>query len=192
MATGQAGRPRDAEATARVLGTTLRLLDSPGFAGLRIEDIARESGVAKTTIYRRWPSLSALVVDAMEAALGPRTITETGDVEADLRALVTVVHRSMARTPVLRALPLIAVELLQQPGLAEQYRARVVDPVRDRAIRLVRKGIREGTFRADIDAGLVVDTVIAPLIYRRVVLHRDLSLPKLLAVADLVLGAIRA
>src|SRR5579859_4020203 len=181
MTNAQAGRPRDTDATARVLGATLRLLDSPGFAGLRMDDIARESGVAKTTIYRRWPSMSALVVDAMEAALGSRTIAETGDVEADLRALVTAVHRSMARTPVVRALPLIAVELLQQPGLAEQYRARVVDPARDRAIRLVRKGIREGVFRPDIDPSLVVDTVIAPVIYRRVVLHQDLSLPKLLA-----------
>lgn len=37
-----------------------------GYAGLRINDIAEASGVAKTTIYRRWADDDHLVVGAME------------------------------------------------------------------------------------------------------------------------------
>jgi AcrR family transcriptional regulator len=187
----RAGRPRDADATVKVLNATLQLLDDQGFAALRIDDIARVSGVAKTTIYRRWPSLTALVVAAMEAALGPRAIPETGDVEADLLALIRLVHQAISRAPFVRALPLIGVELMQHPGLAQQYRARIIDPARDQAIRLVRTGMEQGLFRPDIDPSLVVDAVISPVIYRSVVLHEDLSLQDLLAVGDMILRSIR-
>lgn len=187
----QAGRPRDADATARVLNATLRLLDERGFAALRIDDVARISGVAKTTIYRRWPSLPALVVTAMESALGPRPLPETGDAEADLLTLVRVVHQSISRTPFVRALPLISVELMQHPHLARQYRARIIDPVRDHAIHLVRAGQRQGGFRADVDPSLVVDAVISPAIYRPVVLDQDVSLQDLLTVADMIFRSIR-
>jgi AcrR family transcriptional regulator len=187
----RAGRPRDADATVKVLNATLELLDDRGVAALRIDDIARVSGVAKTTIYRRWTSLTALVVAAMESALGPRAIPETGDVEADLLALTRLVHQSISRTPFIRALPLISVELMQHPGLAQQYRARIIDPVREQAIRLVRAGMKQGRFRPDTDPSLVVDAVISPVIYRRVILHEDLSLPDLLAVGEMILRSIR-
>jgi AcrR family transcriptional regulator len=185
------GRPRDADATARVLDATLRLLGERGYAALRVDDIAHASGVAKTTIYRRWPSVTALVVAAMEVALGPRAVPDTGDVEADLRALIRMVYRSTTRTPFARALPLVSVELMQQPELAEQYRARIIDPVRDHAVRLVRAGVERGLFRPDTDPALAVDAVIAPVIYRRVILHEDLSLRDFLAVGEMVLRAIR-
>jgi AcrR family transcriptional regulator len=187
----QAGRPRDADATARVLNATLRLLDERGFAALRIDDVARISGVAKTTIYRRWPSLAALVVTAMESALGPRPLPETGDAEADLLTLIRVVHQSISHTPFVRALPLISVELMQHPNLARQYRARIIDPVRNHAIHLIRAGQRQGRFRADVDPSLVVDAVISPAIYRPVVLHQDVSLQDLLTVGDMIFRSIR-
>jgi AcrR family transcriptional regulator len=187
----RAGRPRNADATARVLRATLELLDRQGLAGLRIDDIARASGVAKTTIYRRWPSMTALVVAAMEVALGPRDLPETGDVEADLTALLTLIHESMSRAPFGRALPLISIELMTQPGLAEQYRARVIDPVREQGIRLIRTGIEQGRFRPDTDPALVVDAVAAPLLFRQVVLHQTLSLAELLAVGEMIIRSIR-
>ncbi|WP_199512618.1 TetR/AcrR family transcriptional regulator [Nucisporomicrobium flavum] len=186
------GRPRDAGATAKVLAVTQRLLDERGAAALRIDDVARASGVAKTTIYRRWPSLTALIVAAMEVALGPRPLPDTGDPEADLMALLEVVFDSVARAPFARALPLISVELLQQPELARQYRTRVIDPARDHGIRLVRAGIAQGLFRAGTDPALVVDTVIAPLIYRPVVLHEQVSPAQARAIAELVLRSVRA
>lgn len=187
----RAGRPRDVDVTVKVVNATLELLGERGIAALRVDDITRVSGVAKTTIYRRWPSLSALVVAAMQAALGPRPLPQTGDVEADLLALIRLVHQSVTRIPFARALPLISVELMQHPGLAEQYRAQIIDPVRDHAIHLVRVGMEQGRLRPDIDPSLVVDAVISPVIYRRVILHQDMSLGDLMAVSDMILRSIR-
>jgi AcrR family transcriptional regulator len=58
------GRPRDHEATALVLKTTFDLLDEDSFAHLTVQKIADRSGVAKTTIYRRWPNVASIVMDA--------------------------------------------------------------------------------------------------------------------------------
>lgn len=187
----RAGRPRDADATAKVLNATLQLLDERGFAALRIDDVAKLSGVAKTTIYRRWPSLTALVLAAMEATLGAREVPETGDVEADLRALAERVHQSISQTPFARAIPLISVDLMQHPELAEQYRGRIIHPVREQAIRLVQAGIAQGRFRPETDPRLVVDAVAAPVVFRQIVLHEDLSLQDFVAVTEMILRAIR-
>jgi AcrR family transcriptional regulator len=54
------GRPRDHEATALVLKTTFDLLDEDSFAHLTVQKIADRSGVAKTTIYRRWPNVAQI------------------------------------------------------------------------------------------------------------------------------------
>src|SRR6516162_6358916 len=47
-----------------VLTVTLRLMFEEGIGGVSVDEDARRSGVAKTTIYRHWPSRSALLVDA--------------------------------------------------------------------------------------------------------------------------------
>ncbi|MFB9356717.1 TetR/AcrR family transcriptional regulator [Actinoplanes nipponensis] len=194
MTTAQTGpgRPRSRDATDRVLAATRRLLDERGVAGLRIDDVVRESGVAKTTIYRRWTSLTGLIVAVMEAALGPRPLPDTGDVEADLLTLTRVVAESMARTPLARALPLIGLEVMQQPELAAAYRARIIDPVREHGIRLVRAGVAGGLFRAGTDPALVVDTVAGLMIYRSTVLHENPSAADAMAVAAMTLRSIRA
>ena len=43
-----------------MLAETYRLLAEGGIGGVSIDEIARRTGVAKTTIYRHWPSRAAL------------------------------------------------------------------------------------------------------------------------------------
>jgi AcrR family transcriptional regulator len=72
-----------------VLATTYQLMSEGGIGGVSIDEVARRSGVAKTTIYRHWPSRSALLLDAC-SKLGSRAEPpDTGSLEGDLRALAT-------------------------------------------------------------------------------------------------------
>ena len=45
---------RRADTDARVSAAVLEQLSSRGYQRLTIEGVAKQSGVAKTTIYRRW------------------------------------------------------------------------------------------------------------------------------------------
>jgi AcrR family transcriptional regulator len=181
------GRPRDEEAGGRVLRAALELLATGGFKGLRADLLAERSGVPKSTIYRRWPSLTSLAIDAVEQALGPRRFEPTGDPGADLRTLVTLVHHSLVGNPVGRTLPQIAVDLLGQPEVAQDYRDRVIHPLRSAAIDAVRRGNDTGAWSLP-DPDLAVDMVIGAMIYRLTILDREPPLEDCLHAVDLLLG----
>lgn len=92
---GPGGRPTREEAERRhrvLLQTVFRLFSEKGFEGASIDEIARQSGVAKTFIYARYPDKSALLIGAidhlMADALGTLQLCEplSDDVEAGLVA----------------------------------------------------------------------------------------------------------
>lgn len=95
------GTVRPGGRTARVRAAVLRaagdVLAEQGFAHLDLADLARRAEVGKTTVYRRWGSVSGLVSDLLsdmaEQSL-PRT--ETGSVLGDLRANAALVRRTLA------------------------------------------------------------------------------------------------
>ncbi len=145
---------------------TLGLLREGGYARLRIDDVAAAAGVAKTTLYRRWSSLPALVLDALESAIGPRQAPAMSDPVADLAGLVDVLHATLVTGPLAATVRAVGADLIHQPDLAADYRRRFIDPLRDAAIALVAAGRRDGTFATDADPALVVDAVIGSVLYR--------------------------
>ncbi|MEI2765046.1 MAG: TetR/AcrR family transcriptional regulator C-terminal ligand-binding domain-containing protein [Dermatophilaceae bacterium] len=186
-ATPGLGRPRDPRVAPRVRAATLRLLAQRGYAAVRIDDVVAESGVAKTTIYRRWPSLDALVLDAMDDALGTRTVPETGDPLADLEALVRLVWQSLVHNPIGWQLPAIGLSLAQIPGLGQQYRNRVIEPVRGQAIALLTHARDAGRISATVDPALLVDAIAGVFVFRRLFGEPPPDAATLVALADAVL-----
>ncbi len=63
------GRPRRAGADEEILRATRELLDEDGYAAFNVDIVAERTGIAKTTIYRRWPTKGALVAAAIAAAI---------------------------------------------------------------------------------------------------------------------------
>src|SRR5919108_3049417 len=62
--TRRPGRPPSPQAHRAILDATLDLLAERGYGALTIEGVAARAGVAKSTIYRRWPSKLGVVVAA--------------------------------------------------------------------------------------------------------------------------------
>lgn len=59
------GRPKDIAAGETILKTTLKLLREQGYRNVTIGMIAKEAGVARQTLYNRWPTKADLVLDAL-------------------------------------------------------------------------------------------------------------------------------
>jgi AcrR family transcriptional regulator len=59
------GRPRREGADDEILAVTLAMLKDVGYGALTVDAVAEQAGVAKTTLYRRWPSKSVLVATAI-------------------------------------------------------------------------------------------------------------------------------
>src|ERR1700756_2659500 len=61
--------PRSHQVVEKVRNATLAELARVGFPGLTIEGVAQAANVNRTTIYRRWPSKSALLLAVIEPLL---------------------------------------------------------------------------------------------------------------------------
>src|SRR5258705_4310714 len=67
------GRPRNERLHKAILKTAFDLVLEVGFREVSIESIAAKAGVAKTTIYRRWPNKAAVVMEAFMLRFGSGT-----------------------------------------------------------------------------------------------------------------------
>jgi AcrR family transcriptional regulator len=158
------GRPRDAGVDRRILAATFRQLVDVGFGALSIEAVASEAGVAKTTIYRRYPTKARLAVAALTVEVPfPPLPPEL----ASREALARFVHQAVAmlvESGAIRILGSLLVEEARQPGLLTAFRTRLLGPRREQVEQMLRRGIDRGEIRADIDP-LVVTEMIAGAIF---------------------------
>lgn len=90
------GAVRSETARVAVLDATARLFAERGYDHMTIEGIAAAAGVAKQTIYRWWPSKSAVVAETLidgRLLPGRFDVPDTGDVRTDLTAWATELYR---------------------------------------------------------------------------------------------------
>ena len=72
-----------------ILTTAFQLLMETGLSGVSVDEVSKRSGVAKTTIYRHWPSRTALLLEAC-AKLGSKfDAPDTGNLRDDLLAIAS-------------------------------------------------------------------------------------------------------
>ena len=169
------GRPRSERADEAIVDAALALVTVEGFDRLSMDAVAARAGVSKATIYRRWPSKEALVIDAIARRIDPFAGDEPGGVRERLvRLLDNVVATS--HSDIGRLLPCMVGATVSNPALAAAYRDRILDPRRARIAEILRAGVAAGELRADLDVDLAVDQVVGPLLYR-LVFARDEELP---------------
>src|SRR5438477_6874953 len=83
----------------RALAAARDILKEHGYAQLTMERVALQSGVAKTTLYRRWPTRAALCMELYLDLAGRELQTpDTGTIESDLRQIIRTVVRLQTRT----------------------------------------------------------------------------------------------
>ncbi len=144
-----------------VLAAAFDELADNGVAGSTVAGVARRSGVHETTIYRRWITRENLFVDAIlnrsaEAIPAPDTGSTRADLVAILRAVIAYLT-SPAGSAVLHT-ALLPVD----DGYVDARRA--IWSARLDALRpVVERGIARGDLRADTDARLLLETLVAPL-----------------------------
>jgi AcrR family transcriptional regulator len=163
--TARRGRARRAEADEAILTAAMQLLAEVGLAGLSMDDLARRAGVGKATIYRRWTSKEALVLDALHTATTPIPTPDEGDLRADL---ITYTDALIERFGTGRGSDVLP-HLIEASCYDDHLRASLDDYTRARqaTIRLLlRRGIARGELPADADVDLLVDVILGPFFYR--------------------------
>jgi len=174
VAAARRGRPRDSGVDRRVLSAAWGLLHAGGYAALNVDDVAERAGVAKTTLYRRWPTKDHLAIAVGAQMLGEVPIPDSGDLRQDLIEFATALAESLNRLRMAGHYgggksPGLAAELVaaaaRHPDIGEVVRAMYAERHALARARLERAVSREG-LRPDLDQGLLVEQLVGPIYYR--------------------------
>jgi AcrR family transcriptional regulator len=163
---------RTARTRAAVAAAVQAELLEVGYGATTIDRIAKRAGVAKTTVYRRWGSVSQLVVDMFaDAARAQIPVADTGSIEGDLRELARS-SVALLLNPANRAvIDIVVSEAVHNPSardtLTTFFAARVAN-----ASVIVRRAVERGEVPAGTDAAEVIRLVGAPY-YARLYITGD-------------------
>lgn len=194
-------RPSRRTENVRVQGRSARVVDAillavaeqlglTGYADLRIEDVAVRSGVNKTTIYRRWPQKSDLVIAAVERLAPDPVVADTGSLRGDLLAFLERM-RAGVETPVGRGIVRMIQAEKAHPevsGMLRRFRARHLE-----ARRVVFDRARErGEIPRESDSALLAELAFSPIITRIVHVGLEADDDFLRAITDTIVAGARA
>jgi len=176
----------------RAVGAAGRILQRDGYARLTMERVAAESGVAKTTLYRRWPTKAALCMDLyLDVAQHELRDPDTGDVGRDLKTIAATVVRLQTGTVAGPALIGLIAETHLNPDTRGAFLAEFADRRRAVTRLVVRRAIARGELRPDTDVDLVIDAIGGAVTFRLLQRHAPLSTAFTNALVDLVLHGCR-
>ncbi len=167
--------PRAIRSRAAILEAAGVMLVEGGPSALTIEGVAERSGVAKTTIYRHWPSRSRLILDAFESLFQSRRRTAPkGPIREQLITLLNGIARGITSSR-------------WAPAMAGLFAAADRDPelmllvhdflrVRMEPTRLALQGaIERGEISPTTDVDASVSMLVGPIFYRRIVSREKLD-----------------
>src|SRR5262245_39994481 len=187
--------PRAERSRQAILDATRELLGEEGGVGsLTVEAVAARSGVAKTTIYRRWRdkwelALDAVMIDMLPGFAEP---VDIGDTRKELITFVDGAMKNLSAPPSGPAMQGLASQIATDPELARVYREHVVEPRRAQLRPVIERGIARGDLRPDTDVRLVHELMVGPIFYRLLFSGPQLDRKLSTRLADAILDAFRA
>jgi AcrR family transcriptional regulator len=172
----------------RVLSVAGHILAEQGYAALTMERVAAVSGVAKTTLYRRWPTKSALCMHLYLNAAG-RELQDpnTGNLAKDLKHLARAVVQLQTQTVAGEAFIGLITEAHANPETRDSF-VEFSERRREITRRVLKRGMDRGELRADVDVDLVIDTLGGAMTFRLLQCHAPLNGKFANDLVDLVLS----
>jgi AcrR family transcriptional regulator len=159
--------PRTIRSRKAVLDATVALMVERGIHALNIDGIAEHSGVAKTTIYRHWPSREAIILNALSSLIDPERQGPSGTPVEQIHTLAWWFAEKIGTPPWSVLFP----DLIALAGRSERMRSVYED-----FMRLRRQPVAEAIARAitaeniDADADVIALMILGAITYRQLVL----------------------
>ena len=157
--------PRIARTRATVLSTAADIVVEHGTSALTVDAVVARSGVARSTIYRHWPTRDDLLVDVFEYCVPAIDTPAPGlGFEAAMREFLHGLVGHLADPKWNRMLPALMTLKTYEPTLA-----RVEERMEERQGRvsadLFARGVREGLFGPELDPARAMALLVGPLVF---------------------------
>ena len=156
-----------------MLQAALQVLNDDGLPGFTMEAVARRASASKATLYRRWPTVGALLIDAMDATFQPFPVPDTGGVDTDVAQLLTALVSLLEHTPFPRLLAAFIDAAERDPALAALH-ADLTQRRREPLLVVLARARERGQLPPDPDPEVLTDLLTGPFFYRRFIAHRPI------------------
>jgi AcrR family transcriptional regulator len=161
-----AGRPRDAALHQAILDAAYAILVETGLKHFSIEAVATRAGVARTTVYRWWPDKTVLMNESFLRAFQPSvSFTRTDSPRDDFRALLASLAKTLSG-PNGRIAASVVAQAQSEPRTQQLFLKNFSQPLRRHSAALLRAGIRQQQFRADLKVARVLDAAVGAVYLR--------------------------
>lgn len=180
------GRPRRAAIDAAIIRAAVELMTEVGARGTTLTAVAGRAGVARATVYLRWPTRSALIGAAARAGVGGQPMPLTGDIEADIRFGSSFVQRVFQNPTFTALFPEIV-----RAVLAGEVTFESVAPRRREMARIYREGAMAAGLDPALDPNLAFDMILGTAIARLLADGRPMSEASAAQLQDVIVRGLR-
>ncbi|MDM0066743.1 TetR-like C-terminal domain-containing protein [Variovorax sp. J31P207] len=182
------GRPRSPDVTQAVRAAALALACEGGIGHATLGRISEYSGVAKTTIYRRWPNAAAIVMDAFLEDIIPLIRYRR---KADIRATFIAALEELAhalRGPRGDLLRHLLGAAQSDADLQKAFVDLWIAPRRAQAKEVIADARTRRELRDDLDEDVFIDTLFGAVYYRLLIPYAEVTDRYVAALVDQVLA----
>lgn len=169
------GRPRSEASRASILAAVLDLLMRKSLREISVEEIAKEAGVAKTTVYRWWDTKAQLAIDAFLNDISIKAPFEEKEsvietIKSQVRSLATQYKGRDGE--IIRQ---IIAECQANSHDLAMFRERFLTIRRKAAIETLQRARDEGVLSTKIPDETVIDLIYGPIYYRLMLQHAEID-----------------
>ncbi|MEU9475225.1 TetR/AcrR family transcriptional regulator [Streptomyces sp. NPDC048191] len=166
---------RSEKSRRAIYDAALALVGEVGYPKTTVEGIAARAGVGKQTIYRWWPSKAAVLLEAFfdlsaqaaqEAGQEPYVIPDTGDLAADLKAVLRITVDQLLDPRFEVPSRALAAEGVVNEPLGREFVTRLLEPQLQLYVDRLRSAQAAGAVRADVDPRIALELFVSPLAQR--------------------------
>ena len=151
---------------ASVLKVTAELLTETGLGGVSVDEVVRRSGVAKTTIYRHWPTRSDLLIEACSQLGTEQEVPDTGSLEDDICALLTDLAQLLRTARWASVVPSV-IDAAERDADVATIHGRIQRGHARPFQEVIARAKRNGEISPSVDSAAMIAALIGPLFYRR-------------------------
>jgi AcrR family transcriptional regulator len=185
------GRPRSERARREILEAAYKWLKKKEINSIGVDEIAKEAGVGRATLYRWWDSKEAIL---FEACLEHLTISRTPATGSPLTQLRDQILRSpdWVRSQEGYIMARIITGIHGNRKLQKLYLEKFYLPRRQAQLQMVKDAIASGELKSDVNPEFVLDAIYGPVFFRWLQGHAPVDLAFVRALVDQVLQSFAA
>lgn len=179
---GRPGRKLDHARNAVILDATLAVLAEQGYDRMTIDAVASRAGMARATVYRRWPTKADLILEAVgamsRADVDVEHLPDTGTLRGDMTAMIRTFDDDQQQVRI-QAMAGLLTLTSSDPRLVEAATNTGIGPWIEANRFLMQRAVDRGEFAASADIDSLAELIPMMCVSRavqRIPITREFSL----------------